>query len=188
MKKFCMFMVVLMAFGAAVAAAQPVAGKKFELGTAVSFFSIKEDGSEGGSWGYLTVPVRFGYFIWKGLEIEPEIQVTIPVNSEGKGDTTYFLLGNLTYNFATSGKLVPFIGGGAGFGNGIPFFLGLVEGSSDEKTFAFDGVVGLKYIIAKVAALRAEYRFNRFTWDAPWMIEKEKGTFHQFFVGICLFF
>jgi len=186
MKKLCVFMAALMFLGVAFAASQPVPGKKLELGTAVAFFSFKQDGSTS-SYSYLNVPVRLGLFIWKGLEIEPEVQFTIPMNSGGKGDTTYFLLGNITYNFKTAGKLVPFIGGGAGFGNGIPIF-GMIEGGSGDKTTAFDGVAGVKFLIGKVAALRAEYRFNRYTWDADWMLEKEKGTYHQFFVGLSLFF
>jgi hypothetical protein len=75
--------------------------------------------------------VRFGWFLWKGLQLEPEVMFTIPIG-EDKGDMAYFLAGHLVYNFKASPKLVPFVGGGAGIGNGIPF-LGWVEGSSDAK-------------------------------------------------------
>jgi len=185
MKKLGVFLAVLVFAGVTFAGSQPVAGKKFELSTALSFLSVKADDSEE-SYSYLSIPVRFGWFVWKGLEIEPEAQVFIPTGGEG-GDTTYFLLGKLLYNFKTPGPLVPFIGGGVGYGNGLPIF-GIIEGGSGEKFTDFCGVAGVRYVIGNAAALRAEYRFNRYSWEWDPLIEKEKGTVHQIFVGLSLFF
>jgi opacity protein-like surface antigen len=185
MKKTFVFLGILLFLGVTFAASQPVPGKKFELGTSIAFFSVKADDSTS-STSYLTIPVRFGWFIWKGLEIEPEAQFFFPV-SQDSGDTTYFLQARLTYNFKTAGKLIPFIGGGAGFGNGIPIF-GMVEGSNDERTSVFDGVAGVKFLIGNIAALRAEYQFNRYTWKDTVSVASEHGNFHQVLVGLSIFF
>jgi hypothetical protein len=182
MKKLMAFLVVTLFLGGMFAAAGPIDGKKFEFGTAVSFMLVSEEGE---STGYLNVPVRFGWFVWKGLEIEPEFMVTFPIG-EDAGDTGYQLLGHLTYNFQTSGKIVPFIGGGVGFGNSIPIF-GVAVGVSGLNTFLVDGLAGIKFFVSDFAALRVEYRLSRFSLkyeDFP----SEKETVHQAFVGLSIFF
>jgi opacity protein-like surface antigen len=189
MKKLCVFLAVLLFLGTTFAVSQPVPGKKFEFGTSVNFFSVKyeEAGGYSGSWTILNVPVRFGWYVWKGLEIEPEFVMTIPIN-ESKGEMSYFAGVNLAYNFKTKGKLVPFIGGSAGFGNGIPY-MGWVEGGSGEKITAFGGLAGVKYLLGNIAAIRAEYRLLRYDWkDADDPDYDETGTIHQILVGLSIFF
>ncbi|OGD27571.1 MAG: hypothetical protein A2028_04045 [Candidatus Aminicenantes bacterium RBG_19FT_COMBO_59_29] len=189
MKKVCVFLAVLLFLGTTFALSQPVPGKKFELGTAVSFFSIKYEYSDGysGSWTVLNVPIRFGWFVWKGLQIEPEVIMTIPIG-EDKGDMAYFLGANLAYHFKTSGKFVPFIGGSVGFGNGIPY-MGWVEGSSGDKSTAFGGLAGVKYLLGNIAAIRAEYRLLRYSWKDDFSPDyDETGTIHQILVGLSVFF
>ncbi len=185
MKKTAAFLGLMVFLGGLFAAAGPVGGKKFEFGTALSFFSLKSDG-DSDSWSYLNIPVRFGWFFWKGLEVEGEAILTIPIGEE-YADTSYFLLGHLTYNFLASERLIPFVGGGAGVGNGLPIF-GIVEGGSDINTWAFDGLAGIKFLFCDCAALRVEYRFIRYFLDAPYLLETEKGTNHQAFVGLSIFF
>jgi opacity protein-like surface antigen len=185
MKKAFAFLAVLFVLGTTFASAQPVPGKKLEFGTSVAFFSYKPDDATS-AVSYLSIPFRLGWFFWKGLEIEPEFLLSIPTFSGG-GDMSYFIGGNLTYNFGSGTRLIPFIGGGAGIGNGIPFF-GLVEGDSDQRVFAFDGVAGLKYVIGDVAALRAEYRLTRYIWKDTVLDEEEKGLYLQIFLGLSIFF
>jgi hypothetical protein len=62
----------LIFLGATLAMSQPVPGKKFEFSTAFSFSSFKFSGGMD-SESLLLIPLRFGYFVWKGLEIEPEL-------------------------------------------------------------------------------------------------------------------
>jgi opacity protein-like surface antigen len=189
MKKVCVFLAVLLFLGTTFALSQPVPGKKFELGTSVSFFSDKWEYSDGFSDSYtiLNVPVRFGWFVWKGLEIEPELTMTIPFGQD-KGDMTYFLGANLAYNFKTSGRLVPFVGGSVGFGNGIPY-LGWVDGGSGQKTSAYGGLAGVKYLLGNIAAIRVEYKLLLYTWkDADYPDDDETGTIHQILVGLSIFF
>jgi opacity protein-like surface antigen len=189
MKKCCVFLTALLFLGVTFVASQPVPGKKFELGTSLSFFSLKYKYADGysDSWTILNVPVRLGWFVWKGLEIEPEVIMTIPIGQD-KGDMAYFLGANLAYNFKTSGKLVPFIGGSAGFGNGIPY-MGWVDGGSGQSTSAFGGLAGVKYLLGNIAAIRAEYRFLSYKWnDANYPDDDETGTIHRVLVGLSIFF
>ncbi len=189
MKRLCVSLALLLVLGTAFAAAQPVPGKKFELGTGIALWSYSYDNGEySDSWTLLNIPVRFGWFIWKGLQLEPEVIFTVPIG-EDKGDSTYFLAGHLVYNFCLKGKLIPFIGGGAGVGNGIPF-LGWVEGSSNHKTWSIDGLAGVKYLVGSAAAIRAEYRFMRYTdkYDSEWYSEATKGNIHQVLIGLSIFF
>jgi hypothetical protein len=98
MRRLCVSLALLLVLGAAFAAAQPVPGKKFELGTAIALWSYSYENEDySNSYTLLNVPVRFGWFFWKGLQLEPEIILTIPIGEDG-GDVSYFLTGNLVYN------------------------------------------------------------------------------------------
>jgi hypothetical protein len=181
MKKLSIALVLLLAAGAGLASAQVVPGK-FELGTSASYYNLKFEGET--SMSYLNLPVRFGWYAFKGLEVEPEVQLFIPMGDFG-GTTGYQALAKLLYNFRLAGGLEPFIGAGVGGGNGIPY-IGIIETSDGSKSLAYLGLLGLKVHVGNSAALRIEYRFNRASWQSDYS-EKEWGTFHQVLVGISLF-
>ncbi len=184
MKKIGAILILLLFATVGISSAQAIPGK-FELGTSMAYYSLKFDSDESDSLSYLSVPVRFGWYFWQGLEFEPEVQVFIPMG-EDSGSTTYFLQGKLLYNFSLAGGVVPFIGGGAGIGNGIPIF-GIVEGSSNTKSFAYTGLAGIKLRIGNSAAIRIEYRFNRFSWKYSEFEIKDWGYMHNILVGVSLF-
>lgn len=184
MKKLTAVVFVLLFAGAALASAQALPGR-FELGTSISYYNLKFDNEGGGSLSYLSLPVRFGWYIWGGLELEPEIQIFVPMGDDG-GDTTYLAQGKLLYNIAAGKQFELFLGGGAGAGNGLPIY-NVIEGGSDYKSFAFVGLGGVKVRIGNSAALRIEYRFNRFNWTFPLATAKEWGNLHQVLVGVSLF-
>ncbi len=185
MKKLCVIFVCLLFAGAMFAADRPIDGKKFELGTAIHMYGMHyQDGDYSYSWSVLNVPIRFGWFVWKGLEIEPEIMFTVPL--KGGGDALYVLSANVFYNFKTKGKWVPFIGGGVGYGNGIPY-VGWVEGDKDLRSTVFNLGGGLKYIIGNVAAVRIEYRFTRDHYKYPGD-GYTNYSLQQVFVGFSIFF
>jgi hypothetical protein len=189
-KKLCVLLAALLFLGATFVMSQPVPGKKFEFGTSVNFFSVNYEYGDGwtGSWTVLNVPIRFGWFVWKGLEIEPEFVMTIPLGEDEGGNTSYFFGTNLAYNFRTKGKLVPFVGGTAGIGNGIPY-MGWVEGGSGEKVTAFGGLAGVKYLLGDIAAIRLEYKLLRYSWkDDSNPLNDETGTIHQILAGLSVFF
>jgi len=182
MKKFCVFLTALLFLGTTFAVSQPVAGKKFEFGTSLSFSSFKfTDDTESDT--LLSLPLRFGYFVWKGLEIEPELML---MKFKGE-DTSYSLSGNLSYNFKTAGKLVPFVLAGAGIGNG--FAVGpIMEGGSDLNSFLINAGAGVKYVIGTSGAVRIEYRYQHNRTDSDLWLGPEIINLHQFLIGVSLFF
>lgn len=184
MKRLGAIVFVLLLAGASLASAQNK-HPKFELGTSVSYYSLKFDDQTGSPLSYLSLPVRFGWYIWRGLELEPEIQIFVPIY-EPTQQTTYLGLGKLLYDFGLGGGVSFFFGGGAGAGNGLPVY-NVIEGGTGYKSFAYVGVGGFKFRVGRSAALRIEYRFNRFNWTTPDSAEKEWGNLHQILVGISLF-
>jgi len=182
MKKLLVILAVVIFLGATLAMSQPVPGKKFELGTSLSFTSLKFSGSSGSDTVFV-LPVRFGYFVWKGLEIEPEVMIT----SFDPGDVGFNLSGNVAYHFKVSGRLVPFVLAGVGVGNGFTAGLTVYE-QTDASAFLINGGVGAKYVIGNVAAFRAEYRYthNRLSKGGGLLIQNL--NIHQVLVGLSIFF
>jgi len=181
MKKLCVFLAVLLFLGTTFAVSQPVPGKKFEFSTAFSFTSLKFSGDTA-SDTFLSLPLRVGYYIWKGLELEPELML---MKFKGS-DAAFNLNGNLSYNFNISGRLKPFVLAGAGVGNGIAFGT-LVEGGTSIHATLLNFGGGVKYVIGTSGAIRLEYRYthNRMTkGDIP----SNNVNLHQVFIGVALFF
>jgi opacity protein-like surface antigen len=186
MKKACAILTILL-FVSVVAMAQPVEKKKWEFSTAISYSNFKYSS---GGYSYteyvLNIPLRLGYFAWKGLEIEPEIMLT-----KWKGEDMGWLLGaGLAYNFATANKkLVPFVRGGIGFGNGFSY-LDTISGSSGVHCTAPNLGAGLKYLVGGSAALRLEYRFTHNHLSGGGIDDggSENVNSHLIFIGISVFF
>ncbi len=177
MKKISILFTVLFVLGAAAAIAQPIAGKKLEFSASIAFQSIKWEWEEDEPTSFFNVAARLGYFLWKGLEFEPEFMVTL--TEENKG---YLLTGNFSYNFKTSSKkVIPFLLAGYGFGSGNSM-LGWVA-DYDETLTALNLGGGVKYLVGDIAALRIEYRFRQFYWGG----ESEVSD-HQVLFGIALLF
>jgi len=180
MKKIATFLTVLLLVGVTYATSQPAAGKKFEFSTAFSFTSFKFS-ADTESTTILSLPLRIGYFLWQGLEIETELMAMKFDDS----DLGYHLSGNLSYNFK-AGQVVPFILGGAGFGNG--FSAGpLVEGGTGVRAFLINAGAGVKILIGQSGAVRIEYRFTRNRLSETGF-EPETINSHQIFMGLSLFF
>jgi len=159
--------------------AQPVQGKKFEFSTSASFWSTKYKEAEESSTAF-NVSLRFGHFIFKGLEIEPELVLTIPDESE---DTGYFFLGNLAYNFKASEKVIAFLLAGAGYGNGLRIFSWVMD--VDTGIIALNFGAGIKYLISESAALRIEYRFTKYSAkEEDWLDRTDNNVL----LGLSVFF
>jgi hypothetical protein len=182
-----MLMVVLMLIiPVSTILAQADKGDK-EFSTAVSFSSLKS-GDDGGSSSCLHLFGRFGYFITKNVEIEPEVTVGLFMG-DGDSELAYNLSLNLSYNFTPDKKTVPFLLAGAGISNtiwllnipnvAIPLFWG-----DEAETFKIlNAGVGIKTFLSKRVAFRAEYRFQYFFVNDEW----SKFYYHQFLVGISVF-
>lgn len=167
----------------------PVEGKRFELSTAFSLGSSKGKG-ESGSIYWFNLPLRLGYFIWKGLEFEPEFKFTVTgyTGSYGESEAGYILSGNLLYNFPVkeSGRFLPFLLAGWGFGNAYPYPFGAVGKIEGANVSVMNLGSGIRYLFGKVAAFRFEYRFVRVS--AKFAYDAEVAFQHNIFLGICLFF
>jgi opacity protein-like surface antigen len=192
----------VLVFGVVFAASQPVDGKRFELSTGLSFeaYSYHYPGEPAGysdTETYINLPIRFGWYIWKGLEFEPELMLTkyhshevYPGYYDDKyNETGWMLSGNLLYNFRLNqSHFMPFILAGFGFGNGIPY-AGYVERyDPGAKATTPNLGVGLKYLIGNSAALRLEYRYRRFRINDPDEEEIDHITSNTIILGLSLFF
>lgn len=196
MKRMCAFLAILLLLSTAAAAAgRSIEKKKFEFSTAFSFEYNYE--SEYYSYSVLNLPVRLGFFLWKGLELEPELMFTwIYENNSGwipQHYTGYLLSGDLLYNFnkKPSSRILPFILAGYGIGNGIPY-----AGTVDIFYFPIHRVTtlnlgaGLKLLFGNTAALRLEYRFRKLRYKLGYAeddLSSYTAGHHGIYLGLSLF-
>lgn len=128
-------------------------GLKWEFSTSASL-NIYRVSYENESYTLttLTVPIRLGYFIMKGLEMEPELWYQ-RISSEGDSMSELHGFCNLAYNFKfnSDAKTVPFLLAGVGI------YSASADGES-ESSLAIDGGAGFKWLVSRNAALRFEYR------------------------------
>jgi OOP family OmpA-OmpF porin len=152
--------------------------KRFEFSTSASVWTYKYNGEDTYTW--INIPLRIGFFVHKGWEIEPELFLTIPTNETQY--TGVLFLGNISYNFNGSKKFHPFIIGGAGIGNG-PETLSFVN--DWEQTFTAINVgAGVKYFVGDSAAIRVEYRFIRYLTKYG----SDNRTDNNIYFGVSIFF
>jgi hypothetical protein len=157
--------------------AQTEKGDK-ELSIAASFMSRKYEHGE--AWTVINIPIRLGIFVTKNVAIEPEILFA----KYEEQDAGFILSCNLAYNFTLSdpeSRTVPFLFSGFGFSNTIvhlPDFA--MSGAEDETWTPLNLGGGVKFFLSKSAALRWEYRFQKFMGDWDY-------TYHNIFLGVSAF-
>ena len=132
--------------------AQPREGKTKELGLSGSYQNYSS-GSSSGSTGAFLVSPRLGFYVVEGLEIEPELLFLISSGS----DPVYILNGNVSYNFISEGKGVPFILIGYGLANTVPFF-NVPTTKTDFRVDVLNAGGGVKAFLKEDIAVRIEYR------------------------------
>lgn len=204
MKKSSAILVgVLLLTATAMAAGEPVQGKKVEFSTAfalsVQTYNFGSDYKETDT--YITTPFRLGIFIWKGLEFEPELLMmmshykqTGPGYSDSGHQTAWILSGNLVYNFVLkkSPRMIPFVLAGYGIGNGDyePAWDTDTYYGTSPKDSLFNLGAGIKYMFGNIAALRCEYRFRggQIKYTTEGGAGKDKVYWHTILVGFSIFF
>jgi hypothetical protein len=153
--KTLLLMVIIM-LATATSPAQPREGKNKELSLSGSYQNFSSGSSSGSSSAFLVSP-RLGFFVVEGLELEPEALLMFASRS----DPVYVINANVSYNFISSKKGVPFLLIGYGRANTVPFF-----NVPLMLTHFGVGVVnlgaGLKVYLSEDIALRIEYRFQKF--------------------------
>ena len=149
-----------------------------ELSIVASFISIKYEKADE-AWTAVNIPIRFGFFVTKNIEIEPELLFSKYEDE----DAGFILSGNLAYNFTPSseGIVVPFVFAGLGFSNTTILLPNIAfEGRENKNWTVFNLGGGLKTFLAKSFALRLEYRFQNLFGDTD-------ISYHNILLGISAF-
>ena len=136
--------------------AQPRDGMNTELSLSGAYEN-RSVGSNSGDLGWLLINPRLGFYVFKGLELEPEMVFMISGASP-----MYVLNGNVSYNFISAGNSVPFLLIGYGRANTVPFF-NVPLGGLGFGVNVLNLGGGMKVILNKDIAVRFEYRFQKFT-------------------------
>ncbi len=174
MKVFLLIFLFLVLSEAAFA--QPVKNKKFEFSTSASIWNVTFRDQE--TETLINIPVRLGFFISKGFEIEPELFLTIP---EGEDIGILFLV-SVSYNFKASNKFIPFILAGGGYGNSEQSVSVAYDYGTDIFVMNFGG--GIKYLVSNSAAIRMDYRFTKYLAEGNWLDRTDNNVFF----GLSIFF
>ena len=172
---------------------------EFSVSGAFSSLSMKTETSgfagtqthESDAVNYFSLMLRPGFYVIDGLEIEPEI-------NWGAADgvpPSFSLSGNLSYTYLIPGtRFAPFAIAGYGVGNGIPVLERMFDRSSDEFNIGVLNLgAGLKLFAAKQVALRAEYRYQRYSREETvgsgtyGSTVKSTFNFHNVFLGVSIF-
>ena len=165
-------------FTAQGASAQPVEGKRFEFSTSASLYNIKYEWWDEADT-IINIPIRIGFFIFGGLEIEPELFLTIPTDETD--DTGVFFLSNVSYNFKVSDRMIAFILGGIGTGNGTQTYF--LARDMERSIAALNFGAGIKCIVGNSAGIRIEYRFTRYSREGELY-----RTDNNVYLGLSIFF
>jgi opacity protein-like surface antigen len=173
----------------------------WELSMSGNFGSVSSKTESEGSFGrqefeseaqgYLSLIARPGFYFTDGLVLEPEVLWTALEGTE----PSLSLSGNLAYNFnIPQSRVTPFVLIGYGTGNAIPFFQRLLFRSSSDLDISLLNLgAGVKFFLSEHAALRTEYRFQRFSQEETFgsgsfsQTIKEVSNFHNFFFGFSVF-
>jgi Outer membrane protein beta-barrel domain len=149
--------IVIMVLAASALFAQPREGKNKELSLSGCYQNYSSGSGSETSGAFLLSP-RLGFYVVKGLELEPEILLMF---SSGT-DPIYMFNGNVCYNFISQGKGVPFILIGYGISNTVPFF-NVPFTRTSFSIGVFNLGAGVKAYMNEDVALRLEYRYQRFS-------------------------
>lgn len=141
---------------------------------------------------YFALDLRAGWYVVDGFSIEPEVYMFAAEEQE----PAFNFGGNLSYTFNIQESPVkPFLIAGYGIGNAIPIAQLLLGQSSDELDIPVLRVGGgLKVFVSKNVALKAEYRYERYTSEessSSYYGSYSSTTvtnFHNILFGFCVFF
>ncbi len=171
MKTFQLMM--LIALTATALLAQPREERMHELSLSGGYQNYSSGSSSGSSGAFLISP-RFGFYVVQGFEIEPEILLMLSSGS----DPVYVLNGNISYNFLTAGKTVPFILAGYGLANTVPFF-GVPLLRTDFAVGVLNLGGGVKAFVREDIAVRVEYRYQTFSGEGETTISSSYSYTHK---------
>jgi opacity protein-like surface antigen len=139
------------------------------IGTAGSLQENEEYESRkqnGDSQKYLMAFFRSGYFLTDNISIEPELSWTAMDETK----PALNICGNITYNLPNPNSvIIPFVLAGYGVGNGIPINHTIFGRSTKDMDIKLLNIgAGAKFKLGKKAALRVEYRFQKFSFESSY--------------------
>jgi|GEM_PF-1090467 len=165
---------------------------QMELSLSAAFMGIQESGEDFSS--AFNLSTRLGYFLSKEFELEPEI---IFSSYGGDGNPGIILSGNLLCNLHLQKQFggFPFFLAGLGWANSLHYFNQMNFGEVDRNYTILNLGVGVKSLIGKSAALRMEYRFQRFYAEKIEYWGQFAGhytydpslSYHNFMMGLSVF-
>ena len=168
--------------------------RQMELSFGAAFRGVQESGEDVSSTFNLST--RFGYFLTKQFEIEPEIILS----TYKGGDPAIILSANFLFNLPLSkdSKVFPFFLGGIGWANSSPYFNHhLYSGYLNRHYTIFNLGLGSKFFLSRSTALRLEYRFQRFfagnyNMHSRWYYNYNytyypSRSYHNIFFGLSFF-
>jgi hypothetical protein len=201
------FIVVLLCAGAlyAVSAKSQTKPGNWELSFAGNLGSIQssyEYSSSGGGYTssgsnsgdaetYFGLDLRAGVFVIEGFSLEPEIYMLAV-----KGTQPAFNIGaNAAYTVSTTNSPVkPFFTVGYAIGNAIPLMQRVMgRSSTDFDIPVLRGGGGLKVFVSRQAALKVEYRYERYSSEQESSYYSYKSTtktttnIHSILIGFSIF-
>lgn len=186
MKLFRFFVIIIVA--STTLLAQSSKTDKTEWGFSGSYQKYSTSGSSSSS-GAVLISTRLGFFVYEGLEVEPEL---LGMLSSGS-DPVYMFNGNVSYNFNTTGMEVPFLLVGYGLANTVPFF-NVPFTRTDFGVGVLNLGAGMKMFLKEDIALRVEYRFQKFTGEGETTAygsysytQKVDTRIHTVQIGISIF-
>jgi hypothetical protein len=171
-------LVILIALTATSLLAQPREGRMHELSLSGSYQNYSSGSSSGSSGAFLISP-RFGFYVVQGFEIEPEILLMLSPGS----DPVYMVNGNISYNFLSAGKTIPFVVGGYGLANTVPFF-GVPLMRIDFAVGVLNLGGGIKAFVKEDIAVRVEYRYQKFSGEGETTLSSSFSYIHKVDVTI----
>ena len=150
-----------------------------ELSIGASYMSRSYENSDE-SWTAFNFPVRYGFFVTRIFQIEPEL-----LYSKYKDNDTGLIFScNLAFNMnasASPAHNIPFLYAGMGYSNTVIFFPNFANAGVQDKNWTILNLgAGLKMFLTESVALRFEYRFQKFYGDTDM-------TFHTILLGFSVF-
>jgi hypothetical protein len=191
-KKIFLLMIFALCFAGFENAAAQLKKGQMELSFSAAFMGVKENGEDLST--AFNLSARYGYFLTKEFEIEPEIILS---SYGGDGNPGIILSGNLLYNFHLQKQFgaFPFFLAGLGWANSLHYFNQMNFGEGERNYSILNLGLGLKSLIGKSAALRVEYRFQRFYAEKIEYWGQFTGhytydpslSYHNFMMGLSVF-
>jgi hypothetical protein len=137
--------------------AQPSEEKNKEFSISGSFQFYSRESNSPIRTAFSLSP-RLGFYVVKGLELEPEVLVMF---SDGY-DPVYMLNGNVSYNFISAGRSIPFVLIGVGIANTVPI-LNMYIIQKDYISTVLNLGAGVKAYFTEDVAFRFECRYQKFS-------------------------